>query len=130
MTKKILAIILAFILLFQAVPTQAFATGGAEEPPEDGEEVIIPDGEVEGEAALLLAAENPGDNSRAKDQNGKPLDVNEQVYVAIYDGTGFPGEPAWYSQNNYTFIRKNGNNLSTGLGAYASSAVNVLDNLI
>ena len=129
MTKKILAILLAFILLFQAIPTQAFATGGVEEPNPEGGEIIIPDGEVEGEAPLL-AAENPGDNSRARNPEGKPLDVNEQVYVAIYDGDKFPGEPAWYSEANYTFIRKSGSNLSASFGNYSSRANSVVDDEI
>jgi len=118
--KRFLAILLTFIMLFQAVPAQVFAAGNTGEAPLDVENLIVPEEEAD---VPILAAEPAGDNSRDYNRNtGYPEDLENQVYIAIYDGTGFPGEPAWYPQDNYTFFNSN---FREGT-PYANSAENVL----
>lgn len=36
------------------------------------------------------------------DSSGKPVNLHDKVYVAIYNGEGFPGEPAIYGTSLYT----------------------------
>ena len=52
-------------------------------------------------------------------QTGHPSDLNDGLYVAVYDGTGYPGEPAWYPTNNYTFINIS---FGSGMSMFASRA--------
>ena len=56
-------------------------------------------------------------------QTGHPSDLNDGLYVAVYDGTGYPGEPAWYPTNNYTFINSS---FGSGMSMFASRASSVL----
>ena len=57
-----------------------------------------------------------------------PTDLNDELYLAIYNGSGFPGEPAWYSWNSYVNLNSNFEKGSTwGSRQFASSAVGILD---
>lgn len=117
MKKRIFSLILAVLLLLQAVPMQVYAASDTELPPAGEEGVLdeaISDGGTVTEGASAFAFNR---------NTGYPTDLNNQVYVAIYKGSGFPGEPAWYPQNNYTFF--NGN-FSAGGSAFASSANGIL----
>lgn len=54
----------------------------------------------------------------------KPTNLNnQQVYVAVYTGTNFPGEPAWYSEAGYRFYNSSFNQGSP----YSNVAANVLN---
>ena len=128
MKKRIFAMLLALVLLCQAVPTQVFATGGAEAPAAENGDLIVT--EDAGEALELPAVEGEATHLAAYDQStGYPQDLTDDVYVAVYSGNGFPGEPAWYDQTNYTFITPSGDGFAKASGRssiYSSNASDLL----
>ena len=64
----------------------------------------------------------------AYDRNtGYHTDLNNPLYLAVYTGTDFPGEPAWYSEAGYKFF---GSSFSVTGGQYASRASSVLKSSI
>ena len=129
MKKRIFAILLALVLLCQAVPTQVFATGDVETPAAENGELIVTEGA--GEALTLTAVEGEAPMLAAYDQStGYPQDLTDDVYVAVYSGNGFPGEPAWYDQTNYTFIKPSGDGFTKSSGnslRYSDDASDLLN---
>jgi len=57
------------------------------------------------------------------DYAGKPENIEDKVYVAIYNGEGFPGEPAIYGTSLYTNF--NSNFEKTNYTQFSSSAENI-----
>jgi len=55
-------------------------------------------------AILTLTSAVPLTVFAASDSSGKPTDLTDDVVLAIYNGDGFPGEPAVYANTNYTRI--------------------------
>lgn len=60
----------------------------------------------------------------AVDSSGRPQDVANKLILAIYNGTGFPGEPAVYSPTSYKNINSK---FEAKSGTFASSAKDQLD---
>ena len=59
------------------------------------------------------------------DSTGRPTDLTGKVYLSIYEGTEFPGEPADHSSSEYTSIKSDFTTSSSST-TYASSAQTVL----
>lgn len=76
-------------------------------------------------AVVMIAGLLPTAVFAAVDSTGRPKDVNNELVLSIYTGSGFPGEPAVYSTTNY----KNYNSkFEVKSGAtFANSAKNQLD---
>ena len=76
-------------------------------------------------AVVMIAGLLPTTVFAAVDSTGRPKDVNNELVLSIYTGSGFPGEPVVYSTTNY----KNYNSkFEVKSGAtFANSAKNQLD---
>lgn len=62
----------------------------------------------------------------AHDSTGRPTDLTGRVTLAIYNKSGFPGEPAIYGTSDYTKIGSNFKAASFLFGYFNSRASNVL----
>lgn len=108
----------------EPTPTPTPPEGEAEPLPDDTDPDSQPDAEEQpaaDESAIALAAEISEDEDY-------PQNLSDYVYVAIYTGRGFPGEPAWYNITNYTNI--NSKFEAAGWSTFASSASQVLSQSI
>ena len=61
----------------------------------------------------------------AHDSTGRPLDLTGKVYLSVFNGSGFPGEPAEHSSSKYTQLTSDLTVGSTS-SVYAGSADTVL----
>ena len=53
-------------------------------------------------ATVMLIGATPLWVFADSDDNGKPIDLTDGVVLAIYNGDGYPGEPAVYGTDKYT----------------------------
>lgn len=65
----------------------------------------------------------------AHDSTGRPTDLTGQVYLSVYNGTDFPGEPAEHDSADYTAFNSDFTAGESG-SVYAASAATVLQNRI
>ena len=75
-------------------------------------------------ALIMVVGLLPVTAFAAVDSSGRPQDVANKLILAIYNGTGFPGEPAVYSPTSYKNINSK---FEAKSGTFASSAKDQLD---
>jgi len=74
--------------------------------------------------AAPRAVEDPDKPTSFKKIDRYGREVNQNVYIAVYLGDDFPGEPAWYGEAGYTFFNSR---FQSGMSAYSGDAANVLN---
>ena len=79
--------------------------------------------------ACLLLALLPVSALAAHDSTGRPTDLTGQVYLSLYNGTGFPGEPAEHDSADYITFNSDFT-VGDGNSVFADSASIVLQNKI
>lgn len=77
---------------------------------------------------LMLVSMIPVSVFAAHDSTGKPLDLTGDVYLALYTGDGFPGEPGEYPVENY--MNLDGSYAANGFTKFAESAEGFLEESI
>ncbi len=68
----------------------------------------------------------PASAFAAHDSTGKPIDLNGPVYLALYIGENFPGEPAEHSVSDYQNYNGSFEKLNGYVGTFADSANGIL----
>lgn len=77
----------------------------------------------------MLLALLPASVLAAHDSTGRPTDLTGPVYLSVYNGTDFPGEPAEHDGTNYTAFNSDFTVGESG-SIYAANASTVLQNRI
>lgn len=76
----------------------------------------------------LFASMMPASVFAAHDATGKPLDLTGDVYLALYTGDGFPGEPGEYAVDKYLNLDSDFN--ANGFTKFAETAEGFLEETI